>query len=135
MAATFELEVATPDKLLVKEQVTEAEIPGLEGYIGVLPEHAPLISELGVGLLSYKVGGKTHSVIVSHGWVEVQGDRARVLASTAEKPDQIDSKRAKEALDRAERRLKEAGDWDIARALKAAERARVRMEAAAKTGR
>lgn len=135
MAATFELEVATPDRLLVKDQVTEAQIPALNGYLGVLPEHAPLLSELGSGLLTYVIGGKTNSVVVSGGWVEVLPTATRVLAATAERPDEIDQKRAKEALDRAERRLKEAGDWDIARALRAAERARARMDAASKTGR
>ncbi|MBM3783419.1 MAG: F0F1 ATP synthase subunit epsilon [Acidobacteria bacterium] len=135
MAATFELEVATPDKLLVKEQVSEAQVPGKEGFLGILPEHAPLISEIGAGLLSYTIGGKQHSVVIAGGWVEVLGDRTRVLAATAEHPDKIDMKRAQEALDRAERRLKEAGDWDIARALAAAERARARLDAVAKTGR
>ena len=133
MAATFELEVATPDRLLVKDQVSEAQIPALNGYLGVLPEHAPLLSELGSGLLTYVIDGKTRSVVVSGGWVEVLQHSTRVLASTAERPDEIDLSRAKESLDRAERRLKEAGDWDIARALRAAERARARVEAAAKS--
>jgi F-type H+-transporting ATPase subunit epsilon len=135
MAATFELEVATPSRLLVKDQVTEAQIPALNGYLGVLPDHAPLLSELGSGVLSYTIGGKEHSLVVSGGWVEVLSTHTRVLASVAERPDEIDQKRAQEALSRAERRLKEAGDWDIARALRAAERARVRMEAASRTGR
>jgi F-type H+-transporting ATPase subunit epsilon len=132
MAETFELEVATPDRLLVKDQVAEAQIPELNGFLGVLPEHAPLLSELGSGLLSYVIGGKSHSVVVSGGWVEVQPHGTRVLAKTAERPDEIDLKRAQESLDRAERRLKESGEWDIARALRAAERARVRVEAASK---
>ena len=132
MAATFELEVATPDRLLVKDQVADAHIPGLGGYLGVLPEHAPLLSELGSGLLSYTIGGKSHSVVVSGGWVEILPASTRVLASSAERPDEIDLKRAQESLDRAERRLKEAGDWDIVRALRAAERARARVEAASK---
>jgi len=135
MAATFALEVATPDRLLVKDHVTEAQIPAKTGYIGVLPDHAALISELGSGLLSYVVGGKSHSVVVSGGWVEVLPGGTRVLAATAERPDEIDLKRAQESLNRAERRLKEAGDWDIARALRAAERARARVEAVSRTGR
>ena len=128
MAATFELEVATPDRLLVKDQVTEAQIPALEGYLGVLPEHAPLLSELSSGLLTYTVGGKAHSVVVSGGWVEILPTGTRVLAAAAERPDEID-------LNRADRRLKEAGEWDIARALRAAQRARARLEAASRTGR
>ena len=133
MAATFELEVATPDRLLVKDQVTEAQIPGLDGYLGVLPEHAPLLSELACGLLTYAIGGKTHSVVVCGGWVEVLPLSTRVLAGSAERPDKIDLKRAQESLDRAEKRLREAGDWDIARALRSAERARVRLAAAVKS--
>ena len=135
MAATFELEVATPDRLLVKEHVSEAQIPAREGYIGVLPDHAPLLSELGAGTLTYRVGGVERSIVVSGGWVEVLPAHTRVLAGAAERPNEIDLKRAKESLERAERRLKEAGDWDIARALAAAERARARLEAASKTGR
>jgi F-type H+-transporting ATPase subunit epsilon len=135
MAATFELEVATPDRLLVKDQVTDAQIPALNGYLGVLPEHAPLLSELGSGLLTYTIGGQSNSVVVSGGWVEVLPTGTRVLATTAERPNEIDLKRAQESLDRAERRLKESGDWDIARALRAAERARARVEAASKTRR
>lgn len=135
MASTLELEVATPDRLLVKDFVSEVQIPGRNGFLGVLPDHAPLLSEIGSGVLQYKLGGETHGVVVSGGWVEVQPDRVRVLATSAERPDQIDSKRAQEALDRAERRLKEAGEWDIARALRAAERARARLEAASRTGR
>lgn len=135
MAATLELEVATPDRLLVKDQVSEVQVPGLTGYLGVLPEHAPLLSELGSGLLTYTISGKAHSVVVSGGWVEVLPTGVRVLAAVAERPNEIDLKRAQEALDRAEKRLKEAGDWDIARALRAAERARARLEAASKSGR
>ena|SRR5260221_6092790 len=140
MAATFELEVATPDQLLVREQVSDAQIPGKfaddpekpGGYFGVLPEHAPMISELGTGTLSYTVNGKEHSLVVSGGWAEVLPTQTRVLALVAERPDKIDLKRAQEALGRAERRLREAGEWDITRALQAAERARVRVEAASK---
>jgi F-type H+-transporting ATPase subunit epsilon len=132
MPATFELEVATPDRLLLKEQVKEAQIPAKNGYVGVLPEHAPLLSELGAGTLTYTVGDQSHSVVVSGGWVEVLPGSTRVLADSAERPNEIDLKRAQEALERAERRLKEGGDWDIARALAAAERARARLAAAAK---
>jgi len=135
MAATFHLEIATPDRLLVKEDVTEAQIPALTGYVGVLPEHAPLIAELGSGLLSYALDGKTRSVVISGGVLEVLPASARVLTLAAERPEEIDSKRAKEALERAERRLKEGGDWDIARALQAAARARARLDAVSKLSR
>lgn len=130
---TFELEIATPDRLLVKEKVSEAQVPAKSGYLGLLPDHAPLISELGAGTLTYVVGGNTHQLVVAGGWVEVQPLHTRVLASVAERPDQIDVKRAQEALDRAEKRLREAGDWDVARAMSAAERARARLAAAGRT--
>jgi F-type H+-transporting ATPase subunit epsilon len=133
--ATFELEIATPDRLLVKEKVTEAQVPARGGYLGLLPDHAPLISELGAGTLTYNVGGEARELVVSGGWVEVQPLHTRVLASVAERPSEIDVKRAQEALDRAEKRLRDAGDWDIARAMRAAERARARLGAASKSGR
>ena len=87
---SFLLEIATPERLLIREQVTEAQIPAADGYIGVLPHHAPLLSELGAGELSYQMGGKRHSLIVGGGWVEVLGTHTRVLASSAEHVDEID---------------------------------------------
>ena len=72
------------------EQVTEAQIPGLDGYLGVLPGHAALLGELGFGELSYKTGDTLHRVVVHGGFVEINGDTTRVLCSSAEMPDQID---------------------------------------------
>lgn len=135
MAATFELEVATPDRLVVREQATEAQLPGKDGYVGVLPEHAPLLGELGVGVLTYVVNGKTQSLVVGGGWMEVLADKVRVLATVAEKADEIDVARAQAALERAEKRLRETGEHDIPRALGAAERARARLAIAAQYGR
>jgi F-type H+-transporting ATPase subunit epsilon len=135
MAATFELEVATPDRLLVREQVSEAEAPGRNGYLGILPDHAPLLTELAPGTLSYTVGGAKRALVVGGGWMEVLPTGVRVLATVAENPNEIDLKRAEAALERAERRLKESGEMDIPRALAAAERARARVSAAATFGR
>ena len=135
MAATFELEVATPDRLIVREQATEATVPGKDGYLGILPEHAPLLTELGAGALTYTVGGVSHTVMVGGGWMEVLQTSVRILATVAEKPNEIDLKRAQGALDRAEKRLKDAGENDISRALAAANRARARMAVAAEFGR
>ncbi|MEK7407492.1 MAG: hypothetical protein AAB225_20635 [Acidobacteriota bacterium] len=78
------LEVATPERLLVREDVEEAQIPAKGGYIGVLPGHAALLSELGAGELSYAIEGRRRSHTVSGGWVEVLDDHIRVLADTAE---------------------------------------------------
>jgi F-type H+-transporting ATPase subunit epsilon len=132
MADTFELEIATPERLVIREQVTEAQIPAEGGMIGVLPEHAPLISELGIGELTYSVGGAKKSLVVSKGWVEVLKNHVRVLADRAEKPSDIDVARAQASLKRAEERLSKAssGEVDIARALNAMKRAQARIAAA-----
>jgi F-type H+-transporting ATPase subunit epsilon len=86
MADTFMLEVATPERLLVREQASEAQIPCANGYIGVLPGHAALLSELGSGELSYTAEGRRRSMQIEGGWVEVAQDHARVLANTASEP-------------------------------------------------
>jgi F-type H+-transporting ATPase subunit epsilon len=84
MADTFVLEVATPERLFVREDVTEAQIPALDGYVGILPGHAGLLSELGAGDLSFTVAGRKRTVFVEGGWLEVANDHARVLATKAE---------------------------------------------------
>ena len=81
--ADFSLRVATPERLVVDEKASEAEIPCLNGYIGVLPEHAPLLSELATGTLSWKSGGQTKKIEISGGFVEVLQDRVLVLADSA----------------------------------------------------
>jgi len=84
VADTFLLEVATPEKVLVHEQVSEAQIPALDGYIGILPEHAALLSEMGSGDLTYSIAGQKHTISVGGGWVEVVENHARVLTSVVE---------------------------------------------------
>jgi F-type H+-transporting ATPase subunit epsilon len=81
---TFQLEVATPERLFVDAQVTEAELPGKDGYMGVLPGHAPLLSELGKGTLTYSEGGAKHVINLDGGFVEVFDNHVRVLADKAE---------------------------------------------------
>jgi|YelNatPaOPRAMG01_1025707.scaffolds.fasta_scaffold209183_2 F-type H+-transporting ATPase subunit epsilon len=133
MAEVLELEIATAERLLVREHVTEAQIPAANGYIGVLPGHAPLLSELGTGVLSYVSERRRRALAVSGGWIEVLGDSVRVLASAAEKADEIDVHRAEEALKRARSRLERSDPTlDIARALNAMKRAQARLEAAQK---
>jgi F-type H+-transporting ATPase subunit epsilon len=131
MTETFELEIATPERLLVRERVDEAQIPASTGYIGVLPGHSPLLSTLGTGDLVYSAEGRRRHLTVSGGWVEVLGNHVRVLTNTAEKADEIDVKRADEALKRSRDRLthSEAG-LDVARALNAMKRAQARLESA-----
>ncbi len=84
MADTFQLEVATPDHLFVDEQVTMAELPGKEGYMGILPGHAPLLSALGAGTLTYAVGGSQKVLKIDGGFVEVFDNHVHVLADHAE---------------------------------------------------
>jgi F-type H+-transporting ATPase subunit epsilon len=134
MAQNFQLEVATPERLVIREQVTEAQIPAKEGMIGVLPDHAALVGELGTGTLSYmQPDGKT-SMVICGGFLEIRDNHVRVLADRAEKIDEIDLARAQAALKRAEERLAApaSAGIDVARALNAMHRAEARI-AAAKT--
>jgi F-type H+-transporting ATPase subunit epsilon len=78
--ANLSLELATPDKLLVNEQVSEVEVPGKEGYMGILPGHAPLISELMEGVVKYTASNKTQQVTITGGFVEIIGEKVKVLA-------------------------------------------------------
>jgi F-type H+-transporting ATPase subunit epsilon len=106
MADTFQLEIVTPTKLLVKEAAEEAQIPGLDGYLGILPGHAPLITELAVGAITYKAGGAEHTLAVAWGFAEVLPDKLTILAEAAEHPQEIDTARAQKAKERAEELLK-----------------------------
>ncbi len=131
MAATFELEIATPERLVLKEDVKDAQIPAKEGYLGVLPDHAPLLSEMGIGELKYTSGSGPKTLVVSGGWVEILENHVRVLADTAERADEIDVARAQKALERANERVnKPTAELDIARALNAMKRAQARLAAA-----
>jgi len=129
VADLLQLEVVTPERLLVREEVSQVMVPGANGYMGILPDHAPLLSELGVGEVAYMAQGHKRFMTVVGGFVQVAGNRVRVLASTAEKADEIDVKRAEEALRRATGRLEQLpAALDVARALNAMKRARVRLQ-------
>ena len=131
MADQIELEIVTPDHLLVHEQVESVEIPGKAGYIGVLPGHAPLITELTIGEISYKQKGTTEHLSVAWGFAEVLPEKVTILAQTAERPQDIDVKRAEEAKARAEATLqKGAPDLDYQATLDAIKRAEVRLKVA-----
>lgn len=130
MADTFQLEIVTPAKLVVNETAEEAQIPGLSGYLGILPGHAPLITELAVGVITYKSSGTTHSLSVAWGFAEVLPDKVTILAEAAEFPQDIDVARAQEAKERAERLLKSNDpklEVDYARAEDALHRAENRL--------
>jgi F-type H+-transporting ATPase subunit epsilon len=101
MPDSFELEVATPERLLVREDVTEAQVPGKDGYLGILPGHAPLLGLLGTGFLSYRAGTRRRYLSVHGGFLEVLPDHVRVLADAAERAEDIDIERAREELRRA----------------------------------
>src|SRR5271157_369805 len=104
MADTFQLEIVTPEKLVVKDSAEEAQIPGLNGYLGILPGHAPLITELAVGAITYRMRGETHTLSVAWGFAEVLPDKVAILAETCERPQEIDAERARKAKERAEQR-------------------------------
>lgn len=133
MADTFELEIATPERLLIRADVREAQIPASNGYLGVMPEHSPLLAELGAGELQYVMPNGTRKYLaVDGGWVEVMPSHVRVLATHAEKADEIDAARAQSALARANERLAHPTEgMDVARALNAMKRAQARLSAAA----
>ncbi len=131
MADTFQLEVATPERRLVDEQVREAELPGKEGYMGVLPGHAPLLSALGAGVLTYDGGSSGKQVLViDGGFVEVFENHVRVLADSAEYARDIQVDVARRELEQANQALKEAHEADSAEAaLRASQRAQARIDA------
>ncbi len=131
MANTFQLEIVTPSRLLVKDAAEEAQIPGVTGYLGILPGHAPLITELGVGEITYKASGATHTLSVAWGFMEVLPDKVTILAEAAERPHEIDIERAQKAKDRAEQRLKSNDvEVDYTRAEDALQRAETRLNVA-----
>jgi len=112
MAETFQLEIVTPEKLVVRDSADEVQIPGRNGYIGVLPGHAPLITELGSGEISYRSNGQLHRFSMAWGFAEVLPDKVTVLAETVERADEIDISRAKQSLTKAGDLLKTAQSED-----------------------
>lgn len=131
MADTFRLEVTTPDRMVVREDVEEAQIPLENGYIGVCAGHAPLLGQLKPGELSYRRAGHTQYLAVGNGYVEVLPEHTKVLVESAETPAEIDVKRAEAARERAETRLRSTdSSIDVERARLAIERALVRVHVA-----
>jgi F-type H+-transporting ATPase subunit epsilon len=134
---SIELVIVTPERQLLREAVAEVTLPGAGGCLGILPGHAPLITELGIGELTYRkmnASEPAHMAIIS-GFAEVLGDRVTVLAETAERPEEIDVARAEEAKKRAEQRLASASsdanvDWG--RAAIALQRSLIRIQVARK---
>jgi F-type H+-transporting ATPase subunit epsilon len=131
---SIQLVVVTPERQVLKETVSEVQLPGADGYLGVLPGHAPLITELGIGELTYRSrGGQAGLLAVIRGFAEVLPDRVSVLAETAEFAADIDLSRAQSALKRAQERIAAGGeniDWD--RATLSLQRALVRIQVVSK---
>ena len=125
------LEIVTPDRSLVREEVDEVQLPGAEGYLGVLPGHAPLLATLTVGELWYRIGQERHYLAIAGGFVEVLPERVTVLAQIAERAQEIDVARAEAARKRAEERFaNRAPDLDVDRARIALMKALIRLQVA-----
>lgn len=127
----IELVIVTPERQLLRESVVEVTLPGEQGCLGILPGHAPLMTELGIGELNYRSAGtsKAGTLAIIRGFAEVLSDRVTVLAETAERAEEIDRARAEMALARAEKRLASGDpsiDWD--RATMALQRALIRIQ-------
>jgi F-type H+-transporting ATPase subunit epsilon len=131
MADTFQLEIVTPEKKMVETRTDEVEIPGRNGYLGIMAGHAPLITELSVGEITYREDSSEQRLAVAWGFAEVLPDKVTILAESAERPSDIDVERARKAKQRAEQRLA-SGDpnIDVDRALDALHRAEARLDVA-----
>jgi F-type H+-transporting ATPase subunit epsilon len=128
------LELATPTRLAVSEEVDEVVAPGVEGYFGVLAGHAAFLTTLAAGELTYRQGRQERYLAVNGGFAEVRDDKVIILADTAERPEEIDRERAERARERAERRLsgRSQDDIDFARASAALARALARLQVASR---
>ena len=123
--------IVSADRALVNETVDEVEIPGFDGYFGVLPGHTPLLAMLQVGELWYRQGTEKHFVAIAFGFAEVQPDRVTILAQVAEKADEIDLARAEAAKKRAEERVaRPVVDMDAERARISLMKSLIRLQVA-----
>jgi F-type H+-transporting ATPase subunit epsilon len=132
MADTIQLEIVTPERLVVDDTADYIEIPGKTGYVGVLPGHAPLITEVSIGEIHYRKGPVMNRLAVAAGFAEVLPNKVTILAETAEKAGEIDVSRAQAARQRAEEALRTAGPTGNAEAQAALRRATARIDVAAK---
>ena len=132
LPTSIELQIVTPDKMLVKEQVDEVEIPGSEGYFGVLPGHTPMLASLAVGEMWYRQGQEKTYLSLAFGFAEVLPDRVTILAQLAERAEDIDVARAEEAKRRAEARIVQARDIDYERARTALVKSLARLQVASR---
>jgi len=134
LPSTLQLQVVSADRQLVNETVDEVQIPGAEGYFGVLPGHTPLLALLGAGELWYRQGQETQHLVIAFGFAEIQPDGVTILAETAERPQDIDIVRAEAARKRAEERLQRpVVDIDAERARIALLKSLIRLQVASRT--
>jgi F-type H+-transporting ATPase subunit epsilon len=135
LPTSLTLEIVTPEQSLVTDHVDEVQVPGSEGFFGVLPGHTPFLATLAVGQLWYRKGGQRFYLSVAGGFAEVLPDRVTILASIAERAEDIDVARAQRAKQRAEERLaRPAQDVDFGRVQESLLRATVRLQVAALVG-
>ncbi|MHB8172379.1 MAG: F0F1 ATP synthase subunit epsilon [Thermincolia bacterium] len=131
--AAIRLEIVTPERVVFSEDVDFIVAPGSDGYLGVLANHAPLITSLEIGELRAKQGNQEMKMAISGGFFEVKSNKAVVLADSAEKATEIDLDRARRAKERAEQRLAaKTADVDLTRVEAALKRALIRIKVAGK---
>ena len=128
LPTSIDLQVVTPERMLVREQVDEVQIPGVNGYFGVLPGHTPLLAALSVGELWYRKGQEKTYLSIVYGFAEVLPDRVTILAQLAEHPEDIDVERAEAARKRAAERLEQKGEVDFERARIALTKSMTRLQ-------
>jgi len=133
MPDSFQLEIVTPEKMVVRDVAEEMQVPGKTGYLGILPGHAPLITELAVGEITYRSGQQTRRLAVAWGFAEVLPDKVTILAETAERAEDVDVQRAQAAKERAEKSLASGQtEADFTKAAGDLKRAETRLEVAEK---
>ena len=132
LPTSIELQIVVPDRAIVKEQVDEVEIPGVDGYFGVLPGHTPLLAALSVGELWYRKGQEKTYLAIAYGFAEVLPDRVTILAQLAERAEEIDLERAERARARASGRLEGKSDVDYTRARIALMKSLIRLQVASR---
>jgi len=132
----LKLEIVTPAREVLRETVDSVELPGSNGYLGILPGHAPLMTELGIGELTYRKGSELRHLTVIEGYAEVLPERVIVLAEVSERAEEIDLLRAQNAEERARKQLEKIGslEFDWTQASLALERALIRQQVARKGG-
>jgi F-type H+-transporting ATPase subunit epsilon len=129
----IELQIVTPERLIVSEQVDEIQVPGVKGYFGVLPGHTPFLAALAVGEMWYRKGQEKTYLSIAGGFAEVLPDRVTLLATLAERAEDIDVSRAESARHRAEQRLAQPpADVDYERARLALQKAVARLQVASR---